>query len=264
MITAQRLVAAEIDYMLSLLRPMQAVFGEAGEIATASFGDAIALSMRVNADPAFNRVLGFGDRDLPLLDQVLDWFALQQVVCRFDIVSGAFNRSVREFLIGRGFTPQPLETFLHAASKPFAAPSSEGPKVWKLAPEEMEEFASIFLAIYPQYPLAEASVRTCLKVQYGQPAWHCYLASLEGNTAAFGAMYVNGGVASLISAATLPRFRRQGCQMALLARRMADAAELGCDLVWSHAACGSTSQRNMERQGMRPDYIKYRWERPAV
>lgn len=262
-ITTPRLVTAETDYMLSLLRPMQAMFGEAAGIATARFGEAVALSMRTNTDPLFNRVLGFGDGALPLLDDVLGWYAERQATCRFDLVSGAFSQRVGDALAGRGFTPRPLETFLHAPPEPLAAPESGGPRVWKLAVEELDEFADIFLEVYPQEPLAEASVRNCLKVQYGQPAWHCYLASVAGTVAAFGAMYVNDGAAALISAATLPQFRRQGCQTALLARRMADAAELGCDLVWSHAACGSTSQRNMERQGMRPDYIKYRWERPV-
>jgi len=263
-VMVQRLIAAEIDYMLSLLRPMQAMFGEAGGIATARFGAAVALSMRTNADPLFNRVLGFGDDQLPLLDQVLDWFAQRQTVCRFDIIPDASGQRVGEVLAGRGFAPRPLETLLYAPPEPLAAPDSGEPKVWNLAVEELDEFATVFLEVYPQEPLAEASVRACLKAQYGQQEWHCYLASVAGADAAFGAMYVNNGTAALISAATLPQFRRQGCQTALLTRRMADAAELGCDLVWSHAACGSTSQSNMERQGMRPDFIKYRWERSTT
>lgn len=260
----QRLIAAEIDYMLSLLRPMQAMFGEAGGIATARFGTAVALSMRTNTDPLFNRVLGFGDEDLPLLDDVLGWYAERQATCRFDLVSGASSQRAGDALAGRGFAPRPLETFLHAPPKPDVSAGQGGPEVRKLAVEELEEFAAVFLEVYPQEPPAEASVRACLKAQYSQPEWHCYLASVAGVVAAFGAMYVNNGAAALISAATLPQFRRQGCQTALLARRMADAAEFGGDLVWSHAMCGSTSQRNMERQGMRPDFIKYRWERPAA
>lgn len=136
--------------------------------------------------------------------------------------------------------------------------------MWELGRNELEEFICAFLAVYPQPPEAEEATEVCIRAQYGQPEWHCYVARMEGAVAAFGAMYVNDGAAALISAATVPQFRRQGCQAALLARRMADAAELGCELIWSHAACGSSSQRNMERRGMRPAAVKYRYERPLI
>ena len=260
----QRVIAAEIDYMLSLLRPMRAMFGEAAGIATANFGGAVALSMQTNADPPFNRVLGFGEDGLPLLDEILDWYARRHTACRFDILFAAPSVSPLEALVERGFPPRPLETFLYASPPYHALIGESEPEVRALAGDDLEEFAAAFLAVYPQESSVEGSVRTCLKAQYDQPGWHCYLASVAGTVAAFGAMYVNDGTAALVSAATVPQFRNRGCQSALLARRMADAAELGCDLVWSHAACDSTSQHNMERLGMRPVAIKYRHERPTA
>lgn len=260
---AQFFAAAEIDYLLSLLRPLQAMFGEAGGVATARFGSAVALSMPANPDPAFNRVLGFDDTDLPLLDDILDWYGERRTACRFDLLSGAFSPSLSESLVARGFASRPLETFLSAPLTPSIPAASAGPEVRKLDPADLDAFASAFLQVYPHDPAAEEAVRMCLKAQYGQPEWHCYLASLEGTVAAFGAMYVSEGSAALISAATLPAFRRQGCQTALLTRRRADAAQLGCTLAWSHAACGSISERNMERQGLRPACVKFRWERPV-
>lgn len=40
---------------------------------------------------------------------------------------------------------------------------------------------------------------------------------------------------------------------------MADAAELGCDLVAAQAAVGSTSQHNMERAGLRIAFSRAFW-----
>jgi predicted acetyltransferase len=37
------------------------------------------------------------------------------------------------------------------------------------------------------------------------------------------------GIGTLAGAATLPEYRGRGAQGALMARRMRDAAELGCD-----------------------------------
>lgn len=262
--TAQFFAAAEIDYMLSLLRPLQAMYGEAAGLATARFGNAVALSMPANPDPAVNRVLGFGETDLPLLDGILDWYRERRTACRFDLLSGAFSASLSDSLLARGFASRPLETFL---SGPLTSPilaAAARPKVQKLDPADLNAFASAFLHVYPQDTATEEAVRICLKAQYSQPEWHCYLASVEGTVAAFGAMYVHEGSAALISAATLPAYRRQGCQTALLSRRRADAARLGCTLAWSHAACGSIGGRNMARQGMRPACVKFRWERPAA
>ena len=259
-----RLIAAEIEYMMSLLRPVQAMFGAAAGITTESFGTASAMSMQANPDPAFNRVLGFGDSSLPLLDEILDWYAQRQTLCRFDVLAGTSDPSLSARLAERSFSAHPLETFLCAPPGIHALPLAAGPEVRELGRDELEEFIHAFLAVYPQPPEAEEATRVSVRAQYGQPEWHCYVAHMEGAVAAFGAMYVNNGTAALISAATLPQFRRQGCQTALLARRMADAVELGCDLIWSHAACGSTSQSNMERRGMRPAAVKYRYERSFI
>ena len=260
-VIAHQLITAEIDYMLSLIRPIQAMYGEAGGIATAHFGGAVALTMHENADPLFNRVLGFCDGELPLLDDILKWYADRHAACRFDILSGVVSPPLLERLEEWGFFFHPVEMFLSTSPKPSFSRVEDGLEVRKLGQGEFDEFSSTFLAVYPQPPAAEEAMRTCLKAQYGQPEWHCYLACVAGTVAAFGAMYVHNGTAALISAATLPQFRRRGCQTALLARRLADAAEIGCTLAWSHAACDSTSQRNMERQGMRPEAIKYRYER---
>ena len=48
-------------------------------------------------------------------------------------------------------------------------------------------------------------------------------------------------------------------EAALLRRRIADAAAAGADLVFSGAAPLSTSHRNMERAGMRIQFVRSLW-----
>ena len=243
----KRLIAAEIEYMKSLFGPIQSMFGG---IEIAQFAEAVAFHMPANNDPLFNRVLGFDENSIQSLDAILDWHAQRNTPCRFEIISDASSQTVEEVLTHRGFSSRAVESFL--CSAPFRSPLPvQDVQICKLALDDLDEFASAFLAVYPSEPSVEPLVRTCLKAQYSQPGWHCYLARLEGEVAAFGAMRVQSGVASLISSATLPHLRRRGCQTALLQRRMADAADLDCDLVFSHAACESTSQHNMQRLGMR-------------
>jgi hypothetical protein len=68
-----------------------------------------------------------------------------------------------------------------------------------------------------------------------------------------------GGVGLLANSATVPAFRQRGCQTALIRRRLADAAEQGCELVAAQCAFGGASQRNLERAGLRIAYTKAVW-----
>jgi GNAT superfamily N-acetyltransferase len=88
------------------------------------------------------------------------------------------------------------------------------------------------------------------------PAAHCFLAVVEGSVAGGGAVSARGGVCGLFGASTLPEFRGRGVQTALLQARIAWAAAQGCDLAVSITQPGSTSHRNMERQGFRVAYTR--------
>lgn len=67
------------------------------------------------------------------------------------------------------------------------------------------------------------------------PGWQCYVAYLEGEEVACGAMMIDNGVAMLALDATLSPARGQGCHRALLRRRLRDAAEAGCHTVMAMA-----------------------------
>jgi len=87
-----------------------------------------------------------------------------------------------------------------------------------------------------------------------------FLAELNGQAIATGALSITDGVALLAGASTVPEGRKQGAQLALLDARLRYAAEQGCDLAMMCAAPGSASQRNAERQGFRIAYTRIKWQ----
>ncbi|MFN0110753.1 MAG: GNAT family N-acetyltransferase [Blastocatellia bacterium] len=87
-----------------------------------------------------------------------------------------------------------------------------------------------------------------------------FLAELDGQAIATGALSITDGVALLAGASTIPEGRKQGAQLALLDARLRYAAEQGCDLAMMCAAPGSSSQRNAERQGFRIAYTRIKWQ----
>jgi GNAT superfamily N-acetyltransferase len=89
----------------------------------------------------------------------------------------------------------------------------------------------------------------------------CYLARVDGKVAGGGTLATRDGVAGLFGASTLPAFRGRGVQTALLLGRLARAAAAGCDLAVSLALPGSTSQRNIVRQGFSVLYTRVKFEK---
>ncbi len=92
----------------------------------------------------------------------------------------------------------------------------------------------------------------------------CYLARFDGKVVGGATLAARGRIAGLFGASTLPAYRKHGVQTALLEKRMARAAELGCELAVSLAQPGSASQRNITRRGFRTLYTRVKFERAVV
>ena len=110
-----------------------------------------------------------------------------------------------------------------------------------------------------------AVMQPWLTAGVGRPGWAHYLA-FDGETPVAGAaLFVKGDVGWLGIASTLPAHRRRGAQGALMARRIRDAAELGCRWVVTETGEDTPehpnpSYHNMLRTGFamayqRPNYI---------
>lgn len=99
----------------------------------------------------------------------------------------------------------------------------------------------------------------------GQNDWRCYVARIEGEAVACGAMLLDGRVAELGIGATLESARRRGCQLALLHRRITDAAAAGCTTLLVETGervpgRPSSSYRNILRAGFEEAYLRPNWK----
>ena len=111
-----------------------------------------------------------------------------------------------------------------------------------------------------QVPVSQ-EVLDVMKMFALAPKTELYLARVDGKVAGGGTLAIHNGVAGLFGASTLPVARGRGVQTALLQRRLARAAQAGSDLAVSLAQPGSTSQRNILRQGFRVLYTRVKFER---
>jgi GNAT superfamily N-acetyltransferase len=76
-----------------------------------------------------------------------------------------------------------------------------------------------------------------------------YLAWRRGSVAGGGSVRLDGDVAILCGAATLPAHRRRGVQTALLSTRLEEAGRAGCNLAVVTTQPGSKSQENVQKAG---------------
>lgn len=101
--------------------------------------------------------------------------------------------------------------------------------------------------------------------------WRCYTAALdlEEGVVATAAMMIRDGVAQLGFGATLEHARGQGCNRALLHRRLLDAVEAGCHTVFAElsdeaAERSSSAYRILRGAGFEEAYESHVWQRPAL
>jgi hypothetical protein len=240
--------AAEHGIELAAFGPVQAtIIGELGDVQMT------------------NLVLGAtepGALDGGHLERAIAWARARGVEPCVPVTPGLPSTPETEaFLRAAGFAPAyGWVKFVRDAHPPRFSPAGDVEIVELTAPGQ-EPFAAIVAAGFG-LPAWGAELFAQLP---GRPGWRCYVAKVDGDAQAAGAMLVLGGaIAELGMAATLEPARRRGCQLALLHRRILDAAEAGCELLFVETGeripeRPSNSYRNILRAGFEQAYLCPNW-----
>ena len=173
----------------------------------------------------------------------------------------------------RGYHPIELSTVLHCS---LAASANDGSTLGGgsssrpalaavatriIAPHESEAWADLSAQGWAHAPEVAVFLESFGRTTAASRGVTCFVAELEGEAIATGAIAVHNGVALLAGASTRLEWRGRGAQSALLNARLQFAIENGCDLAMMAAAPGSTSQLNAERQGFSVAYTRIKWKR---
>jgi ribosomal protein S18 acetylase RimI-like enzyme len=253
-----RTIQTEAAYTLSRLKVLERLPGNPVGIAYREIeGVAVAFLARHLPVPDFNSVVGLRAGQEKEIGPLVAWYREHGVAGRFEIVPGLADATLGRELARLGY----FQSGFHASliCKPYA-PSIEIPGV---AIKKVDDSADldVFLEAHaagwniPDTKGFKANVRGWLD----EPRWSLYLARIDAKAAATGILYTRDRVGYCADAATHPKFRGRGLQLALLRHRIADASAAGVDFVCSGAAYLSTSHRNMERVGMRLQFLRALW-----
>ncbi|WP_437967460.1 GNAT family N-acetyltransferase [Sorangium sp. So ce260] len=192
-------------------------------------------------------------RDVEALE---DFYASRGTAARI-LVSPFAHPSLLARLGERGFRLDSLDTVLVRHLAPAAEVHAPEPAargglvVRRAAREEASAWIAASIAVFatPGEPLSDRV--DIFEAGFHDPgAAYFFASSADGAVAGVGAVYVHEGVALLFAGGTLEAHRGRGVQRAVIDARLAYARDAGCDLAYSVAGPGSTSQRNLERAGL--------------
>jgi hypothetical protein len=179
--------------------------------------------------PDFNRVVNLGvfePATAAQIDEILELYARAHVPFTVQLSPIARPATVTPWLEQRRLRPSGEWTVL---SRDVAPPREENVafQMARIGRQDAATYARVYEAAFGipfrQGALAASAI--------GEPGWHHYLASDEVRAIAAAAMFVHEGTALFAGSGTLASEGGRGAQTALIARRIRDAAALGCDLV---------------------------------
>jgi hypothetical protein len=193
------------------------------------------------------------------LDQ-LEAFFRERGAPIFHEVSPLADASVVPQLSERGYQPFEFTSVLYQPIDRTIAPrESAGVQVRLIDDDEQELYARTSAAGWHESGFGDFLLESG-RVSATPQGARLFLAELDGQPIATGALNLCDGVAHLAGASTIPQGRKRGAQLALLDHRLRYAAEHGCDIALMGALPGSGSQRNAERHGFRIAYTRIKWQ----
>jgi hypothetical protein len=232
----------------------RAEFGPIQATVAADAPEVRTLNLVLGAESADAAAEGF-------LEEAIDW-AREHGADAFPLLSPehAGTAAAEAKLAAAGFEPSVnWMRFVRDAHPPRFAVAGDV-EVVELDGESDSPFGTI-AAIGFGLPAWTASLLAPLPAL---PDWRCYLARVDGEPQGCAAMLIDGEVAEFGIAATLEGGRRRGCQLALLRRRIEDAAAAGARTLFVETGervpgRTSTSYGNILRAGFEEAYLCNGW-----
>ena len=251
--------AAAADLQLALPADLAADLG--AQLHTV--GGAVVLIVARVPQILLNRVIGLGVAEPAgeaLVDQVVDLYRAAGVPPAVQLSPGAQPPELGAWLAARGLHPDDHWIKLVRGVEPPLEPVTDL-RVERIGPAQAPAFAATFGVVFG----LPDPLRVWIECSVGRPGWQHYLAFDGDQPVATGALFVYEQIGWLGVAATLRSHRRRGAQSALIARRIRDAAALGCRRLTVETGDDTSAQpgpslRNLLHMGfevayLRPNYV---------
>jgi len=254
----QQTLAVYIAYTISRMKVLERLPGNPVHINIRWVDEtAVALMARL---PSFARVVGLRAGHEPCIEGLVSWYREHGIRPTFEMIPGHHTIGIGRELTRLGF----FQSGFHAClmGEPTRSPTNaDAPAAIEKVESSsaMEDYLHAYMAGWEIAEKDQAQFKANVRPWLDQAGWSLYVGRLNGQPAAAATLYVKDRIGYLADATTKPEFRRHGFQSAMLRRRISDAAAAGVDIVFSGCTPFSTSHRNMERVGLRVQFMRGLW-----
>lgn len=224
------------------------------------FGACVATRIPALGDLApYNKARGFNRNDRDVLADIVGFYDDAGVRPAVEVCEPDTSEHLDGLLRDTDFFPAASGVTLHIAPERSPANEMDALEIHEVQRADHDCYLELLLAAY-ELPAGAVALRRMFAHEHASPGLRCYLAVIDGEPAAAGALYTDAGTGLFAGAATFPAFRRRGCQSALITRRLTDAAA-DSDLVAVTAAAGTASHQNLARHGFATAHHRTLWQR---
>ncbi|WP_054956462.1 GNAT family N-acetyltransferase [Paenibacillus dakarensis] len=252
--------SSEIDYMTDRMEAIRERIGNPEGVEMERIGHAICFYSKNMPWPAFNTVKGIRSSDIPYVSDMIRFYRSRERAIQIEIVPSLVDQQLLNVLSQEGLYASGYHTSMYMEMNPAAIDESKDIHVETLQREEFVNYAMVHCIGTGLPEQGIPAVARNNEVLYDRPGWKFFMVYVEQEPAAAAVMYVKNDIASLTFAATIPDYRRKGFHIALLKKRLAEAAKQHCRLAVSQCSYQSQSHRNMEKVGMKLGYIRTLWK----
>jgi GNAT superfamily N-acetyltransferase len=204
--------------------------------------------------------LGIFQRVAPADMEMIEEFYRSRRAPVFHEVSPLAETAAIALLNERGYQPVEFTSVMfRSLSGELPSSTNEKIRVRMIGEDEQDLWAETAAKGWSELTEFAEVIEELMQVTAKRAGALSFLAEVDGQAAAAGAMMIHDRVALLAGASTIAEHRKQGAQLALLESRLRYAARHGCDLAMMCAQPGSGSQRNAERNGFRIAYTRIKW-----
>jgi GNAT superfamily N-acetyltransferase len=221
------------------------------------------VAVYIGPGSPMNKVVGLGlddDRDLNALSPVEEEWKKSNEPVRIELCTLVYQ-DFSDQLMARGYRLQGFENVL---ARPLSERINDAAIVENAEIEMVRDkdgadrWIEVMVASFgnPDHTgsvadpdFDETVLRDAFEDAAATSGYHRYLGKVDGAPVSAASLRMDGDLAQVAGAGTLPAFRGKGLQKMLLQRRLMDAQSAGCVLATVTTAPGSRSQQNMMRHG---------------
>lgn len=210
----------------------------------------VAVKVRSPLLRGKNRIVGFGETDLGILDDLLRFYRADNLPVQLFVAQEQMTPRVFQRLAEAGLWSAGSGTVPVIAAGNVVAATPPGITIRRSGMEEKETYLDLFQRAFNNRLERAPEYRTFQWAEDSLPGGARYIAEMDGEAVGIASFVIIDGVGLCATAGVVPEYRGRGIQLALIRQRIADVPGLGCDLVLGGSSPGSTPYRNFERAGM--------------